>query len=216
MTTSAMRVGGVDDRHRGAGAGPRRRCVASRRSLGKELLIRFVTAPDGTAVPDLEGTLPGRGLWVGAERALVERARRGGLLSRAGRVAPDIADLIEALLARRCQDLLGLARRAGQLVAGFERVRAALAAGGAAVVIEAHDGAAHGRARVEALRAAVQPDLPMVAVLDRAELGAALGRGETVHLALRPGRLAELFLREATRLAGFRREAKGDGRGDGV
>jgi predicted RNA-binding protein YlxR (DUF448 family) len=196
-------------------AGPRRRCVAGRGTFGKERLIRFVTAPDGTAVPDLEGTLPGRGLWVGAERALVERARRSGLLSRAGRVAPDIAERIEALLVRRCQDLLGLARRAGQLVAGFERVRAALAAGRAAVVVEAHDGAGHGRARVEALRAAVGPELPVVAVLDRAELGAALGRAEAVHLALAPGRLAERFAREATRLAGFRPEAKGDGGGGG-
>lgn len=189
------------------GTGPRRRCVAVRASLAKERLIRFVTAPDGSAVPDLEGTLPGRGVWVGAERALVERARRSGQLARAGRVAPDIAERIEALLVRRCQSLLGLARRAGQLVAGFERVRAALAAGRAAAVVEARDGAAPGRARVEALCAAAGADLPVVSVLDRAELGAALGRAEAVHLALAPGRLAEQLVREAARLAGFRPEA---------
>jgi len=189
---------------------PERRCAVTRQTRAQGELVRFVTAPDGSLVVDLDGTLPGRGLWVGAERALIERALRKGVLARAGRVEADIADHIERGLARRCRDLIGLARRAGQLVAGAEAVRAALAAGRAEVLIEARDGAPQARARLARLGRAVAPDLVVVAVLDRAELGAALGRDDAVHLALAAGRLAGRLAIEAGRLAGFR-PAAGDG-----
>ena len=192
-------------RARGARA-PERRCAVTRRTQAASRMVRFVAAPDGSAVADIDGTLPGRGLWVGAERALVERARRKGILGRVGRVAPDIADQIERRLARRCGELLGLARRAGQVASGYEAVHAALAGARAAVLIEARDGAPGQRARLERLGRAAVPGLELVAVLDRAELGAALGRADAVHLAVDAGRLAERLVREARRLAGFRQQ----------
>ncbi len=44
---------------------------------------------------------------------------------------------------------------------------------------------------------------PEVAVFSRAQLSSALGRENVVHAALRPGGLAEKFLLEGARLAGF-------------
>ncbi len=183
---------------------PVRRCVVSGERLEKRRLIRFVAAPDGAVVPDIEMTLPGRGLWVGAERALVERAVAKGRLSRLGRPAADMADRIEALLARRCRELLGLGRRAGLVVAGMEKVRACLAAGEACVVAEARDGAEDGAAKIARLVASASPSPVLVRVLERAELGLALGREDAVHVAMRQGRLSDLFLDEMRRLAGFR------------
>ncbi len=181
-----------------------RRCVVSGRRLDKRQLIRFVAAPDGAVVPDIELTLPGRGLWVGAERALVERAVAKGRLSRLGCPAAEMADRIEALLARRCRELLGLAKRAGLAVAGMEKVRACLAAGEARVIAEARDGAEDGAAKIARLAASAAPAPVLVRVLERAELGLALGREDAVHVALRHGRLSDLFLDEMRRLAGFR------------
>jgi uncharacterized protein len=183
---------------------PVRRCVVSGRRLDKRQLIRFVAAPDGAAVPDIEMTLPGRGLWVGAERALVERAVAKGRLSHLGRPAADMADRIEVLLARRCRELLGLAKRAGLAVAGMEKVRTCLVAGEARVIAEARDGAEDGAAKIARLVASAAPPPELVRVLDRAELGPALGREDAVHVALRHGRLSDLFLDETRRLAGFR------------
>jgi predicted RNA-binding protein YlxR (DUF448 family) len=183
---------------------PLRRCIVSHRTLPKAALIRFVIGPENQAVPDIEGNLPGRGLWLCAEPNMIETACVKGLFARAARrqvVADrDLADKVESGLARRALDFLGLAQRAGQAVAGHEGVRRLIAGGGMAVLVQARDGAAEGRAR---LRACV-PELPTVEFFSSAELSRALGRERVVHAGLRHGRLAERFLAECRRLEGFR------------
>lgn len=190
---------------------PLRRCLVTGEVAEKAHLLRFVIGPAGEITPDVSGRLPGRGLWIGARRELVETACRRRLFARAlgaAVVPPDLADRVERLLARHCLELLGLARRAGQLLAGFETARAALACGDAAVLIEARDASPDGRAKMLRLAAAVAPELPVVALFDVAELAQALGYGNPVHLALRRGALATRFVEAARRLAGFRAGAQ--------
>jgi predicted RNA-binding protein YlxR (DUF448 family) len=183
-----------------------RRCIASGESKPREVLLRFVVGPDGALVPDLGESLPGRGLWVSAERAALTKACDRGLFARAARrpiaVAPDLIDEVEGQLTARALDLLGLARRAGGLVTGFDQVRRTLAAGRAAVLIEASDGARHGRARLGALAR----DIPVIAHFDGAALSRSVGRDNVVHAALAPGRLADRFVQESARLGRVRRE----------
>jgi len=171
----------------------------------KTELVRFVVAPDGTVVPDVAGKLPGRGLWLTARRDIVAVAVTRRLFARAARqpviVVDDLADRVEALLAERCRDRIGFARRAGQAVMGFAKVEAALAQGKAAVLVAAADGAADGRQKLRALA----PELPLVEQLSGAELGAAFGREHVVHAALAPGRIARELVADAARLAGFRK-----------
>ncbi len=173
-------------------------------------LLRFVVDPEGRIVPDVAHRLPGRGLWLTARRDIVSQAVAKRLFARAAKapvtVEAGLEDRIEALLARRCAELLGLARRAGLVEAGFVKVRAALLKREAAVLIAAIDGAEDGRAKLGALASG----LAVVSCLSAEELGAALGREQVVHAALRPGRLADLFLAEARRLQGFRAGAKVD------
>ena len=198
-----------------APGGARRRCAVTRRVLDKSALIRFVAAPDGAVVADVAQTLPGRGVWIGAERGLVEAAcRRKGALARAGRVPGDLVQRCEAALAARALGLLGLARRAGQAAIGARAARRALEDGAAAVLVQARDAAADGRGKLERLRAAAAPRCTAVTVLDRAEMAAGLGR-DAAHAALRRGGLAEKFKTAAGRLAGFRAAADGAGRGSG-
>jgi uncharacterized protein len=167
-------------------------------------LLRFVIAPDGSVVPDLAGRLPGRGLWLTARRDIVAAAVTKRLFARAARrpviVDDGLADRVEVLLAKRCLDHIGLARRAGRAVMGFVKVQAALAAGKVAVLVAAADGAADGRGKLKALA----PGVPLVERLTSAELGAAFGREHVVHAALLAGRLADAFRADATRLGGFR------------
>jgi uncharacterized protein len=168
------------------------------------LLLRFVVGPDGEIVPDVAARLPGRGLWLTPRRDMVERAVAKRLFARAARrpleVPSGLADRIEALLAARCRDGLGLARRAGLAVGGFEKVREAVLAGRAAVLFEAIDAAAGGRRKMGALGRG----LPIVIALTAAELGAAFGREQVVHAAVRAGALGVRLLADATKLAGFR------------
>ena len=179
-----------------------RRCLVSGAVLPKERMLRFVVGPDGTVVADVEGRLPGRGLWLRSHRNMVNTACAKNLFAKAARarviVPADLADRVEGLLARRCLDLIGLARRAGQAVTGFERVRGWVHAGKAGLVLAAADGSVRGRAKLRAL------ERPTVELFRGAELGAALGRPRAVHVALAPGRLADRLVREARRLREFR------------
>jgi len=181
-----------------------RRCIATGAARDTATMIRFVIGPDDRVVPDLARKLPGRGLWLTASRDAVELALKKRRFNYAARrpvqVDDDLADRLEDLLVRRCTDSLGLARRAGAMVAGFEKVRALLAGGAAGCLITASDASADGRDKLRRLAGAI----PYVAVLTGAELSLAIGRENVVHAALTRGKLNDRFLSEAGRLAGFR------------
>lgn len=193
-------------------ADPQRRCIVSGESRPRDDLLRFVVAPDGVVVPDLDEKLPGRGLWLRAERDILRTACAKGSFSKAARretkPPDDLANQVERLLRRRCLDLIGLARRSGALTAGFEKVRSFLASEEAGVLIAASDGAADGRAKIRALA----PTVPMVDTLSAEELGAAIGREHIVHAVVAKGRLAERLLLESRRLAGVRGQEREAGR----
>src|SRR5690606_24715093 len=101
---------------------PERRCIVTRDSGSKSGLIRFVVGPDNEIVPDLAERLPGRGIWVSAEAGVLQQAATKGHFNRAARqqvqVPPDLVARVERLLAQRLVDLVALARRAGEALAG--------------------------------------------------------------------------------------------------
>lgn len=202
---------GLDD-----GPGPIRRCIATGERLDRAAMIRYVVGPNGELVPDLKAVLPGRGFWTTSSRAAVETAIARKLFmkaaARAGHQGPlmvpaDLADLIEALLVQRCQGLLGLARRAGEVVAGFDKIDSQLRKAPAGLLLGASDGARDGKRKLRALAGSAMCS----EVLTCAELSLALGRENVIHAAFKPGRLAEQFLGEAMRLAGFRLLVTADG-----
>jgi hypothetical protein len=134
----------------------------------------------------------------------VEQAVAKRLFARAAKQAVVIpcalADRVEALLVQRCIDAIGLARRAGLAVAGFERVGEALRGAKAALLLAAVDGAEGGRHKLRGLGRG----LPLVCVLTAAEMGGAFGREHVVNAALGSGPLCRRLLLDATKLAGFR------------
>ena len=183
---------------------PQRRCLVTREVKGQDQMIRFVLDPGGHVVPDVDGRLPGRGMWLSADRNVLDKAVAANLFARAAR-APvraeaDLAGQVERVLVGRALDCLGLARRAGQVTMGFEQVRACLRSSAAGVLIAASDSAADGRGKLRRLAG----DLPVITAFSKAELGAALGREGLVHVAVAPGRLAQRLLSYVRRLAGFR------------
>lgn len=192
-----------DDPETGRETGPVRRCLVTGERQAKEAMIRFVVGPDGAVVPDLAARLPGRGMWLSAKGAVLEDRRLGQAFARAAKarvtVPDDLRLRLVAGLERRVAELLGLARRAGQAVAGFVVAREWVASGRAGLVVEARDGAADGRRKL--LSGA---SVPVVAPLTAAELGAVFARDHVVHVAIAPGRLARAIAMEASRLAGVR------------
>ena len=184
-----------------------RRCLVSGNTEVTSALIRFVADPDGHVIPDPGNDLPGRGAWVTASRAEIDTAAKKGHLRRYfGRqggpvsVDPAVADKVEGVLAGRCLNYLGLAKRAGQIVAGYEKVRAALKSGQVAVRIEAADARAADGKKLDNLTG----NIPVISLFTVEDLSLALGRQNVVHAGLAPGGLAERFLAESVRLGGFR------------
>jgi len=188
---------------------PERKCIVTGTVRAKTELIRFVIGPDGTLVPDIDGRLPGRGLWLSAERDVVKTACAKRSFAKAARakveVETDLDERIEALLVRKGLEIIGLARRAGQLITGFEKVRSWLKSGNKpGLLLAARDGADDGRRKIRALA----PGLPVIDLFDAEELGSALGRDQAVHGVIAEGGLAERLLAETHRLAGFRSAAQ--------
>ena len=170
--------------------------------MPKEAMIRFVVGPERRIVPDLAARLPGRGIWLSARADVIETARARGAFARAARsaviVPSDLCSALQAGLTRRVVDHLGLARRAGQAVCGFQKAREVLMAGRAALVVQAADGSADERERfLSGARGVV-----VVRPISAAELGAVFGRDHAVHAVITPGRLAATLAADVERLAG--------------
>ena len=114
-------------------------------------------------------------------------------------VPPDLVAAVEAGLARRVGELLGLARRAGQAVSGFQKAREWLVSGRVGLVVQASDGSPEERTRfLSGVR-----DVPAATPLPAAALGVVFGRDHVVHVAIASGRLAEALNVETHRLAGI-------------
>jgi predicted RNA-binding protein YlxR (DUF448 family)/ribosomal protein L30E len=164
-------------------------------------MLRFVASPDAELVFDSLATLPGRGMWLSASAVVIEQAFKRGVFARAAkaqlRLPPDLRSGIESSLRVRLLELIGLARRSGNAIAGFEKGREWLAAGKAGLVVQAFDGSAGERARF-----AGQSKVPVVTALSAAALGRVFGRDHVVHAVIAEGRLARMIEVEAARLAG--------------
>lgn len=190
------------------GDGRERRCIVTGASGSPDGLIRFVLSPDGVVAPDFSGKLPGRGAWVSGSRDAVETAAKKNLFARALKAAApapdDLADRTDAGLARAALSALGLARRTGDALIGFEKVRDLLKTSKAAVLIAASDGAEDGRRKL----AAAAQTTPVYALFSRDELAAALGC-DGVHVAITKGPAAQRFLKAAARLSRFRTDVAG-------
>jgi uncharacterized protein len=185
-----------------------RQDLVSRQVLDESRLIRFVAGPDSAVYPDLARKLPGRGLWVAADRASIDQAVKKNMFARAAKAplkpANDLSDMVEKLLIKRCLDQLGLARREGVLISGFEKCAASIRGSKAAWMIEAADGSADGRNKLLGLARHVSPAPKICGIFSADDLSLALGLENAIHAVLLKGGRADRWTQEVERLAGFR------------
>jgi ribosomal protein L7Ae-like RNA K-turn-binding protein len=128
--------------------------------------------------------------------------------SRAARTAvtlpPDLLGLVRAGLEQRIAASLGLARRAGQAVAGFEKARDLFKLGRASLLVQAQDGSPSERARfLSGLGSGRGATLTVIDPLPGASLGRVFGRDYVVHVAIGRGKLADALIMDAGRLKGL-------------
>lgn len=180
---------------------PERSCIVTRQVMPKEDLIRFVVGPEDRLVVDLAGKLPGRGMYVTASKLLIGEAIAKRSFSKAAGQQVSIPEgflaQIEAQLQRRVADSLSLARKAGQVITGFEKVEKALQQGEVAALIHAADASDDGVRKLQ------ESGLPTFRELPRELLSTVLGRENAVHAAVTHGPAAEFFISQARRFAFF-------------
>jgi len=197
-------------------ADPERKCVLTGEIKRQEHLLRLVEGPEGTLFADVANKLPGRGVWVTAERHLIEAAIADKSFIRAvsrslkkgikGSDIPDgLCDLVEMLVAKRVLDRLGLEKGAGRVITGSEKARAVLkdVRTPVAMVFQAGDASLDGRGKIASLAKVTGVDV--VDCFDRDELSLALGRENVVHAVLVAGGVMDRLEADLVRLAGFRK-----------
>ncbi|MDF1729107.1 MAG: RNA-binding protein [Sulfitobacter sp.] len=194
--------------------GPERKCIATGEVQPKHGLIRFVAGPEGQIVPDILGKLPGRGIYVAADRAALDLAVKKKLFARAAKqqvtLPEDLVDEVERQLARRVIDLISLQRKGGRAVAGYEKVKGWLQQEEAEVLIQASDGSGRGKSKLST------PHFGhYIGWLTADELGLAFGRQTVIHGALASGGLTLRVVEEAQRLKGVRVKETGKGQSKG-
>mgnify|MGYP003574169593 CR=1 FL=1 len=182
---------------------PERKCIVTGEVAPRGELVRFVVGPDNRIVPDIAGKLPGRGIWIRADRDAIAKAMQKGLFSRAAKArvtAPEgLVDEVERQLVRRVVDLISLSRKSGGAIAGYEKVKDWLIKDQAEVLLQASDGSERGKSKLRP-----PDDGAHIDWMTANELGLAFGRQTVIHGALASGGLTLRVVEEAQRLRGVR------------
>lgn len=179
------------NRHSASASEGMKTCFVTKEACPKTDMLRFVAAPDRTIVFDVAGKLPGRGLWLKANRDILALAISKKLFHKAAGkqviIPVDLEDTVEIALKNRCLSLLGLCRKAGLLLFGYEAVKKAVGQGLAVSAFEASDASERGQNKI------FKPNdtFPIYMVLSRQEMGQIAGMDEVVHIALLKGKLSD-------------------------
>jgi len=224
MVDAEVRAGRMPERRAGqaperrAGQAPERMCAVTRATGPTEGMLRFVVDPEGAVVVDLKRGLPGRGVWVTANRSLVAEAVRRRVFARAFKrdvaVPDDLAERVEKRLEDAALGALSMARKAGDLVTGFSRVEAALQGGKAVCLLHADDAAEDGIRKLAAAERRVRREespVPALRVLSSKQMNLALGETNVIHAALLDGAAGRFAFGRVLVLHEFRNEEAGPG-----
>lgn len=180
-----------------------RKCIVSGEVMEKDNLLRFTVTPDNQIIPDFKKKLPGKGIWVKNSKKTLQIAIDKNLFSkvlkRNVKVSDELVQIVEELLHKKGLDVISLARKAGVLVTGLEKVSDAIKKGKAAFVLEAKDAGADGHNRIMLLA----KDLEVFRTYDIEELDKALDKVNTVHIAFFKSEMAKAVRVEFSKFENF-------------
>jgi uncharacterized protein len=181
-----------------------RMCIVTRKVADEAELIRFVKAPDGSVAVDLNRKLPGRGVWIGLNRARVREAVKRKAFARgfgeAVEAAADLPDMVGEQLRKSALSYLSLAKKAGEAVSGNAKVEAMLLGGRARLLLHAREAAENGRRKLDQMAGS---GVAAINIFATTELDLALGRANVIHAAVAKGGLAEKLLLAVCRLEAY-------------
>jgi len=189
---------------------PIRTCIVERSRKEKPFLLRFVVSPENEVVPDIKGNLPGRGVWVAAEKKVVAEAVKRHAFQRAFRKPVTVSETlpldVEQLFKRSVLDRLSICNKAGLVVTGFQKVDDALKRREIVVLLHADNAAADGKDKLDrkfkALYSGANHFEPENCFTS-AEISLATGSVNVIHAGLKEGGATASFLQALDRFSGY-------------
>ncbi len=181
---------------------PNRTCLVTGKEQNKENLLRFTLTPDREIIPDFKKKLGGKGFYISNSRLILEQAISKNVFKKLGKnikIAPNLVDIVENILKNRALDAINLAKKAGVLITGYEKVRENLQKNKVAFIIEATDAGSDGTAKI---RAAAK-DTEILTLFTIEELDKALNKINTVHAAVLKSEMANMVYNQLKKWQNF-------------
>jgi predicted RNA-binding protein YlxR (DUF448 family) len=185
---------------------PERTCAGCRAQAESSQLIRFAFVPghEPPLVPDLQGRLGGRGVWVHAQKPCLIKATRGGFarsLKQGVKVQTDeLLQLMQGQVERRIQGLLLAALRRREVAVGTDAVMQTLATCPVRLLLVAKDAA--GR-RNDVVARASERRVRVLELFDKESLGRLTQRESLSFVAVLESQIAAEIVESARWLAGL-------------
>ncbi|WP_273790589.1 MULTISPECIES: RNA-binding protein [unclassified Bartonella] len=189
-----------------------RTCIVTRKNASAQTLIRFVIGPNNQIVPDLKANLPGRGVWISAHHAVIEKAIKQKAFHRNFKtdveVAPNLVHVIDTLLLKAALSSLSMARKAGAIVMGATKVDAAIRSGKVILVLHAKETTEDGKRKIAQAIHSIQQQtnrtIKTISLFTSDEMRVAFGSNPVMHAALLDTKAAEGFLKTTCKLISYR------------
>lgn len=180
-----------------------RKCIVCGEVKEKEQLLRFTLTPDNRIIPDFKKKLPGKGIYVSVSQTALQKAVDKNLFAKAVKknvkVNAELTQTVENILRKKGLESICLAKKAGVLITGFEKVSEQIKRGKIAFLLEAADAGADGHQKITNLAAGLE----IFTIYDVEELDKALDKVNTVHAALLKSDMAKLVHTDLVRLQKF-------------
>ena len=179
-----------------------RTCLVTGQEQNKENLLRFTLTPEREVVPDFKKKLGGKGFYITNSRLVLEQAVSKNIFKKLGKntkITSNLVDIVENILKNRALEAINLAKKAGVLITGFEKVRENLQKNKVAFIVEATDAGSDGTAKIKS----VAKNTEILTLFTIEELDQALNRVNTVHAAVLKSEMATMVYNQLIKWQNF-------------
>ena len=160
-----------------------RKCILEGVVKATDELLRFVVL-DNTLLPDFNKKLPGKGVYITNNQLSLQTAIEKKLFNKVTRrclsVDANLVDVVDNLLKKQALNSINIARKAGALVSGFEKVKEAIKKNNVEFIIQASDAGQDGKEKIAFLAKSIEK----FNLFSIDELDVTLNKENTVHVAI--------------------------------
>lgn len=187
-----------------------RKCIVTGEVKDKSQLLRFVFTPDRQIVPDLYKKLPGKGVYVSnSYRVLAQAISKNAftkVLKKNVKVNAELLQTVENVLHKNALNAISLAKKAGSVVIGMDKVLEALKADKVKFILEASDAGEDGQKKLSRYT----EEMTVYRLFSVEELDKALDKVNTVYLAFLKQEMSKMIQDNFEKLSEFLKD-KNDG-----